>query len=374
LFVGSAVTIVDGSSMIPGDELGYHEDIGNYFYALSMIISFSLIRTLKDRFVKAFAPSSGMASEPGDLLAVVKGTDAFWEEYKVKYQKYQDWISLENGLGLWIFLTLTLLAFGAFYLFSVYLPLVSLEKSGGWNFMYVRDGRFFPSYLFNQAKDFLVYVILIPSAIWQSVLITISTIKLVRFIQRNNAFEIIPLCPDNSGGLRALGDISLTLFYIVIAQFLHLFATSLVLNFPLSHYFIYPFVCLLAIFVFFFPLGAAHTSMKKAKEEELAGLSRRHQDLYAQYRRVLSKPFDERRTYLSLVTDLGAIRQLYREVGKMPVWPYDFGTVTKFLSMLLIPVAVFLVQLVVNADSIIYNAEKLPKLLQEMHFMIFGTG
>jgi hypothetical protein len=59
------------------------------------------------------------------------------------------------------------------------------------------------------------------------------------------------------------------------------------------------------------------------------------------------------------IKELLEIKALYKQVEDMPIWPFDIDTLLKFASFFLIPILVFIIQLLVNADSIIYNLDKL---------------
>jgi hypothetical protein len=42
----------------------------------------------------------------------------------------------------------------------------------------------------------------------------------------------------------------------------------------------------------------------------------------------------------------------------MPVWPFDTRNMVRFLSTIMFPIVIFVINLVTNADSILYNLDK----------------
>ena len=46
----------------------------------------------------------------------------------------------------------------------------------------------------------------------------------------------------------------------------------------------------------------------------------------------------------------------------MPVWPFNVQTLTRFGATITIPILVFLIDLLTNTDSIIYNLQRVGEM------------
>jgi len=109
---------------------------------------------------------------------------------------------------------------------------------------------------------------------------------------------------------------------------------------------------------FFLPLGAVHAAMKRAKVKELESLSNHFSGLNEKVKGRL----EDNEYGKEFVTDIESLEKidfLYSRTAKMPVWPFNISNLGKLFVAALIPLLVFLIQLVTNVDSIIYNLDKL---------------
>lgn len=352
---------LDGSLIIRSDgekAIGLIQDYANYFYFISFFLATYLFRKIIVKFVETFlwyTTSSEIEQKTAfNFTNCVKLDD----NYKYEYQKF-----LDKQMSI-ILLTESryrkrfyLLQFSILILFlatSVYLPIFTNQVNGNWNFSF----SIYPlGFLSSQIKDFIFYVIILPPLFWGVTTVAISTIKICKKIDKDKKFDIRPLSPDRTGGLKQLGDLTLLLFYIVIIQFSHLFATSLILGFPISHQIIYPVYFGFTAFLFFYPINSVRKAMKEAKNEELDRVMKLFDLKYQEFRLVADN--DISKVTKIRIKELLEIKSLYKQVEDMPIWPFDIDTLLKFASFFLIPILVFIIQLLVNADSIIYNLDKL---------------
>lgn len=167
-----------------------------------------------------------------------------------------------------------------------------------------------------------------------------------------------PLHPDKCGGLKPIGSLSIAIHYFL--QVIIFFLTSLLIFNPNNlHNAIFVFGFTGAILFtglsLFLSLGEAHGIMKRAKEELLHKLNMEFQTYYDS----LIKSFADRVFKINTAVNIEVMNNIYNMAHKMPVWPYDFGSLARFFSGITLPVLVFVIQMVINTDSIIYNLDKL---------------
>lgn len=174
--------------------------------------------------------------------------------------------------------------------------------------------------------------------------------------------RIRPFHPDRSGGLKALGHLAIALNYFVTLLLVY-FTLLLVFDEFARQHLIYTALVLMfypvAVVSFFGTLSGAHKKMLAKKTEVLEKLGATF-DHY--YQKLLQSP--DRTIYdLDSADEIAKIHGLYEIAEKMPVWPFDKDSLVRIFSSLALPVGIFLINLLVNADSIIYNLDKLKVFL-----------
>jgi len=182
---------------------------------------------------------------------------------------------------------------------------------------------------------------------------------LFKKISNLNGFLIKPLAPDNAAGLRILSNLSIYFMYMVLPFFL-VFITMILrgTRFLPGQQLAFLSLIFLLFVTFFLPLGFVHSAMKRAKLRELEYISSHFTFLNESVKkRMNSNDYSDQ--FLTNINALEKIDFLYSKTEKMPVWPFNFENLGKVLLASLIPVMVFVIQLIVNADSIIYNLDKL---------------
>jgi hypothetical protein len=343
--LGLMLTSLDGSVNLGSKGLGYVQDVANSFFHISFIMSFYLIYRLGLKFSHLFDSELKPALEVGAMHDV---------DIEASLRKWKGRI---NGTDPHAHRLIRILHFtmGVCYCaFAIYLPIATHQVEGNtWNFSFnpwTWTGPHPFGYFFNQAKDTFVFVILLPAALWQTALIALATRQMVKEIAKHDRLKIIPVFPDRAGGLSPLGQISLLLFYIVIVQLLHLLPTSIIYGMNWGYRIIYPLFFAFAVLVFFYPMKAARRPMKEAKRRELERIAVLIRQVYD----ALKQPTDAISTeQATKVEQIVALKELYRQTEGMPVWPYNFGTLAKFSTVFLIPVIVYLIQVLATKDFIV---------------------
>jgi hypothetical protein len=179
----------------------------------------------------------------------------------------------------------------------------------------------------------LLYFVLI-IMIYKSILL----IYFLRKLHKTFDFQVNPLHPDKSGGLKPLGNFCIAINYILFIFFIAIIAFY---AFPQSEelssvmYFGLPSYIFFATFLFVYPLWPVHDSMKEQKYEILGKLKEK-----------LGPDFEEalddlagRDMYESLKTPrILKPERIYEMADTMWVWPFDVSGLLLFLAAASIPV------------------------------------
>jgi hypothetical protein len=171
---------------------------------------------------------------------------------------------------------------------------------------------------------------------------------------QNFILRLQPLNPDNSAGLKPLGELSFKLSKILVS-----FGVVIVLLFSLGlikrqlykvmmlvgteSLIIYVF---LSIFLFFYPLLSAHNLMRTEKDVLLDKLSSKLGVMYSEFYGELTQlgvKIEKDKT-----EHLVSLRELCLEAGKMPVWPFDTQTLMKFLGTTIAPIFMITLEIAIS--------------------------
>jgi hypothetical protein len=188
------------------------------------------------------------------------------------------------------------------------------------------------SFLVLAVHDFVVFGAIFPFLIWKYVAILHSMRSVCRDLTRRGALIVRPLSPDKAGGLGFFGKYSLTMVTLlvppIITIMVYIYSGNLtvVLMMGISTY------VLVLAFAFFYPLSGAHSAMNSIKSREARVLSLEFNQAYDSFiQKVNEKRHEELPREIELVDSLD---RLYSRSEKMPVWPFDTGTLAKFLGIL----------------------------------------
>lgn len=368
--LGCAVTWLDGTFYLPEkDLLGYIEDPVNVFLTLALAISTYLVHSLIRRFCVAFFGSEKGFSPSGGILQAVDHNPEGLKTYQGNIQGVFDFVSRKRDSAKWSYWTLRIVAIVLFIIGGLYEPLFTEHIRSNWNFLFypLRPDlsyiqQFPASFTFNAFKDGFIYIVIIPGLVWFVLSIAIATIVILRRLQQQGVLIIIPASPDKAGGLRSIGEISLILFYIVIIQLLHIFPTSMIFNWPLFHQLIYLPFFLFAAFVFFAPLFIVRRSMKEAKRVELDNAMLEFRDLHKALARLNPLLREDRSEVESLSKMIELNGERYKKSAAMAVWPYDFGTLVRFVTGIAIPMMFYVLQMVLQESGWFQNPEAIMDL------------
>jgi len=170
--------------------------------------------------------------------------------------------------------------------------------------------------------------------------------------------DVQPMHPDRCGGLRPIGQLSLAINYFVVIVMVY-FALVFIFD-PLPRQ--QPFYLVLyLIFYFLGPwlvyacLAPANKRMSERKDQARARLNR---TFAAYYERIAGG--DNQETFkMEAAGSIPALYDLYRIVDRMPVWPFDLASMTRFAITYALPFILFLADGLTNRDSVIFRVGKL---------------
>ena len=192
----------------------------------------------------------------------------------------------------------------------------------------------------------LILIFLIAPLLYRFIATILVLNRLPKYLYSKGALKIIPLSPDKSGGLRPIGEIALTFNMIIV---LPMFWVA----FNILWWGTDPYMLLQLIFyalflslVFFIPLSGSHDIMRRSKEQMLERITREFNELYFKvYNKEsigdLSKAQGRDLRRLEM---LDRLSKSYEIVDRMPVWPFDLTIIRNFLLSILVPFVFVLIE------------------------------
>lgn len=146
--------------------------------------------------------------------------------------------------------------------------------------------------------------------------------------------DINPLHPDRCGGLRCLSDYSLKTAYLVAVLGIWIgvieyqaITQDVGKGFWFVHLVIPLYICL-SVVCFFGPLLAAHSGMKRAKEEFLHKIARQFR---TEYSGIYNSLAEDTEAFKKKSEKIQHLRTLYTMTDELPVWPFDVKTFRRYL-------------------------------------------
>lgn len=179
------------------------------------------------------------------------------------------------------------------------------------------------------------------------------TIATLRKLFKSSEIRILPLHPDKCGGLGAISKYTTTIsigigtvgLLISAATLYEVLFGSLEQALPVV-FGIVAYLLLAPVF-FFFPLGTAHDSMRKAKDEELLGIAQKYHTAYDK----LKSSSDYSKEYEKEFENLENLKKLYEVADAFPVWPFDIHNLRRFLTIITTPVLPAIISIIESLIS-----------------------
>jgi hypothetical protein len=161
------------------------------------------------------------------------------------------------------------------------------------------------------------------------------------------------LHPDNCGGLSPLGSLSkklnIGIILIGIIAGLNIYRNSkMTIDDPLFTPFsilIISIYIICSFIVFFIPLYAAHKSMKTAKYEEI----KRINDYFLLENNKIKINLDNNEPIdRDTMENIENSNKLYAFAKKMPIYPFNLGTVSSFFGSIFIPIFLYVIETIIQ--------------------------
>lgn len=190
--------------------------------------------------------------------------------------------------------------------------------------------------------------------------VTHKCIVTVWFMRKALNYDIViqPMHPDRAGGLRSIGRLSVAVNYFL--GLIIIFFSLLIMFHPNArqqplYLLIFVLFYILAPILLFLSLSKAYKKMAAKKKEALDRLG----ITFNYYYEKLSRSSGEAIYDIQSADEISKVYRLYEIVDKMPVWPFDVKSVMRFFATITLPLVVFLLQLLTDTGSILYNLDKL---------------
>ena len=193
------------------------------------------------------------------------------------------------------------------------------------------------SFYARTVYEFFVFGLLFPLTLYKYVAIITSMRNVCFKLNKDGSIRIRPLNPDKAGGLGRLGRYSFRLVVFLIPPILPILTYIYMGNVTLIFIAGVTLYLPLLVFTFFFPLSGAHGAMKEFKIQELKRLSREFNVIYDGFiDHITASDREKNEKIEKLASDsnlMEKLDELYQKAEKMPVWPFDTQTITKFMSL-----------------------------------------
>jgi hypothetical protein len=200
----------------------------------------------------------------------------------------------------------------------------------------------------NASFNFIGYycAILLVGFYW--VLLSTSVIRyffhylVFRKITNNFKINVIPFHPDKCGGLSMVSDLVRLNQPIVLVVGLVIatnYTSDLLQNISMMIG-----IVLLSISAIMLPLLPYRKSMKDSKKDLLSRIGKYFETLWKE---EIQKLEEEKLKDIN-INEIQELMVLYDYANRMPIWPYNWGTIKKFLSFSLIPLITMVVSTIVE--------------------------
>ncbi|MFW3145679.1 MAG: hypothetical protein ACMUIE_02575 [Thermoplasmatota archaeon] len=321
----------EGTLLIGGDGLGFLED----FPLILIMLIIALVVTFGYRFFEEYRHFFNKMEPVVDLGSLDE------EEYEGYIDQADLFIKGEKKYSKtkWTF-------YGIWTISSVYFVAISERIYSSIDSELWRSPEYLSTYIIWTIYLLFVSIFILGPLLYRFVAIISVLNRLPKYLYKRKALRIVPLSPDNSGGLRPIGDLALTFNMIIVLPMFYI--ASNVLRWGLeADIFIQlgvytVFLCL----VFFVPLTGSHNIMKKTKEEMLQKITSEFNQLYFRVygENRIGELSKANRKQLRQLEMLDRLSKSYEIVDRMPVWPFDMTIIRNFLLTILIPLVFVLIE------------------------------
>jgi len=335
VIVFSISTFIEGTFVMQGENtIGWSIDFVWFGVIIAIVLLFYLSKKLFDKFILLFS-NEILRSINNNNLEEKKYCNIVYDSInfiKNKTPQSKIFLNIIRLLGL-----LGILIYGGYY------QIVDLPPVDVWH-----HATHLLGYSVWLIYNIIILGLLGPILIWRYIAIMISIDKIVKQVDREHGFNIIPMSPDNVGGLSNLGRFGLYTAYIptipllVLAIWVFVRETSSALFLGSA--------LILGVFVgiaFIIPLYSIHKLLKSAKENELIRIS----DEFNKYYQIVVNNIDKKGPTFNdetndAVNNMEKLRIMFESCEKMGIWPVNTKILVQLGAMVLIPILITILPMV----------------------------
>lgn len=329
VIIFTIATFIEGTLFMEGSKtIGWSMDYVWFgvIIAITLLLFFS--KKLFDKFIKLFSK---------DILKSIKKENLSEKHYCDIIYKNIKFIKNETRESQLLLNLVRIFGILGFIFYGLYFQIIELPPVDVWHHSTHVIG--YSVWLIYTA---IILAFLGPVLIWRYIAILFSIDKIVKEINKENGFNIIPISPDNVGGLSNLGKLAVRGAYIptipLLVVAIWVFARETTSPIFLGS------VPLLGLFIFIsfiVPLYSIHKLLDSAKENELHRLSIE----FNKYYQIVVKNIDKKGVTFNDVTNnaisnMEKLRIMFETCEKMGIWPINTQIIVNVLSLILIPTIV----------------------------------
>lgn len=203
--------------------------------------------------------------------------------------------------------------------------------------------RFFDfklNYILTSAYLLLILGLVITPLLWRLLASLYVINKFIKNLEGN--IQLLPLASDGICGMKPLADTALSFHIVIFLPTIHFLLSFFMWGITggVKIGFVY-FPVL--IVVFFSSLYPAHKVMLTQKLEKLSLIS-------SEYKRLIDRLGSSTKsidinTDIDILDKMDKVSSYFRDIEKMPIWPFDLTILSKFLTTILVPLLLFSIQL-----------------------------
>lgn len=233
------------------------------------------------------------------------------------------------------------------FLFSFAIPAFVDGGIRAWNLW---PERYMSSFIVSQFWNIFTFVVVFGTGFWFIGVVTLKVFPAVKHLLDNGYLKVVPIAPDGCGGLSFLGWLTLDMALVLGSGVPFIMIWILLYGLDISVLICLPIYIAVLSATFFLPLKDVHTAMRDAKVREEKRLSALFGRTYDGLNAIridedgeLHLPHNLPMVHKRL-DDLACIDILYGRLEKMPVWPFDTGTLKRFGALIAGPLLMSIVQ------------------------------
>ena len=210
-------------------------------------------------------------------------------------------------------------------------------------------------------------IVVIRCVAWYPIAICLTLFPMLSSYSKKRRILVRPIAPDGKGGLSGIGKVSFSITALASCGLLLSVPWIVVFGTNLPLMIGFPAYLMLLTGLFFLPLLSVHEAMDSAKSQELEKWAKRFQLTYENIEPTsntsceFSTEAGQTSTHLHLQLQcMEAIEHVYARAESMPVWPFDLRTLKQFLTVVLVPLLILVIQLITEDSITIWIKRILP--------------